>query len=181
MEDLLEKFFIDIFQNVPTGFCVGMLLVLCVGTVLLLAFLGFRKGLRWSAVLLLAEYLVLLLVSSVLARTAQAVRSYDFMPFWSYRAIREGDEPLLVQNVMNVIAFIPIGFLLAYAFRRLRWWQVLSIGAGFSLLIEVLQFVFKRGFAEFDDVFHNVLGCAIGLGLYWAVARVIKRVAKERC
>lgn len=174
MGDQLNQFFIDIFQHIPTSFSVGMLLVFCVGTVLLMAFLGFRKGLRWSAVLLLAEYLLLLLVSSVLTRTVQAERMFDFMPFWSYRAIREGDEPLLLQNIMNVAVFIPIGFLLCCSFRRLKWWQVLSIGAGFSLLIEVLQFVFKRGFAEFDDVFHNVLGCAIGYGVYLVVAWVVK-------
>ena len=56
------------------------------------------------------------------------------------------------------------------------WGKVLAVGGGFSLLIEVLQFVSRRGFAEFDDVFHNVLGCAIGFGLYVAVAWVVTRV-----
>ncbi len=62
------------------------------------------------------------------------------------------------------------------AFGRVKWLKALAIGGGFSLLIEVLQFVFKRGFSEFDDVFHNVLGCAIGFGLYvlaaWFVGRI---------
>lgn len=30
----------------------------------------------------------------------------------------------------------------------------------------MLQFTFARGFAEFDDLFQNVLGCAIGFGVY---------------
>ena len=58
-------------------------------------------------------------------------------------------------------------------------WKVLAIGGGFSLLIEVLQFVLKRGFAEFDDVFHNLLGCAIGFLGYLALAHVVKRVSRR--
>ena len=58
----------------------------------------------------------------------------------------------------------------------MKWWKALVIGGGFSLLIEVSQFVFKRGFAEFDDVFHNVLGCAIGFGVYVMVAWLVMRL-----
>ena len=43
-------------------------------------------------------------------------------------------------------------------------------------MIEVLQFVFKRGFAEFDDVFHNVVGCVIGFGVYLGGAYLIRRI-----
>ena len=85
----------------------------------------------------------------------------------------------LVQVCMNVLAFVPIGLLLGCAFGRLRWKTVLLIGGGFSLLIEVLQFVFKRGFAEFDDVFHNVLGCLIGFGVYVGVRWMVERVRKK--
>ena len=48
-------------------------------------------------------------------------------------------------------------------------------------MIEVLQFVFKRGFAEFDDVFHNVVGCAIGFGVYVGIVYLIKRISTKPC
>ena len=54
------------------------------------------------------------------------------------------------------------------------------IGAGFSILIELLQFIFKRGFAEFDDVFHNVLGCAIGFGVYVLIARLVMHIRGKK-
>lgn len=44
-----------------------------------------------------------------------------------------------------------------------------------SSLIEVLQFVFKKGLCELDDVFHNVLGCMIG---YWCLI-AISQIAKK--
>lgn len=127
------------------------------------------------------EYMALLLALAVLTRKVNPVQTFDFTPFWSYRAVlQSGNDALLTQNIANVIAFVPIGLLLGCAFRQMKWRKALLIGGGFSLLIEVLQFVFKRGFAEFDDVFHNVLGCAIGFGVYWGITSLIKRASTRR-
>ena len=156
-----------------------MLLVFCVATAFFVAFLGFKKGLRWSAGLLLVEYFVLLIVLSVLARKEMSLRAFNFVPFWSYRAIREGHGHLLTQAVGNVGAFVPMGMLLGFLGRG-KWWKVLLISAGFSVLIETLQFVSLRGFAEFDDVFHNVVGAMIGYGVYVGVRWLIKKVRRER-
>lgn len=167
------------FHDVPTTLIVGMLFFFCVGTVLLLAFLGWKKGAKWSAGLMLLEYLVLLIILSVWVRTTLAEGKFDFTPFWSYRAILAGRKGLLTQDIMNVVAFIPIGLMLGCAFDRMKWWKALLIGGAFSLLIETLQFVMKRGFAEFDDVFHNVIGCLIGYGLFVGVDSLMKRGRKS--
>lgn len=87
---------------------------------------------------------------------------------------------LLAQMIMNVVAFIPIGLLLGVSFPNMKWWKVLLIGVAFSILIETLQFFLKRGFAEFDDVFHNVLGCMIGYGLSAAIKYIVRAIAKKR-
>lgn len=83
----------------------------------------------------------------------------------------------MTECISNVIAFIPIGLLLGGSFDQMKWWKVLLIGGGFSILIETLQFFLKRGFAEFDDVFHNVLGCMIGFGMYVVIIAIVKRAA----
>lgn len=75
---------------------------------------------------------------------------------------------------MNVLAFIPIGLLLECAFDWMMWWKVLLIGGAFSVVIEALQFVRRRGFAEFDDMFHNMLGCMIGYGVLAAFAHIVR-------
>ena len=172
MIDILQRFFNASLQGFPTWLFVGLLVVFVIGTVLFLTFLGPKRGTRFSAGLLLAEYMVLILLLAVVFRKLLDVREFHVIPFRSYWYIWEGGR-FLVQVFMNVLAFVPIGLLLGCAFGRLRWKTVLWIGGGFSLLIEVLQFAFKRGFAEFDDVFHNVLGCAIGFGVYLAVAWLI--------
>ena len=180
MINKLEHFITVVFRDIPTSFLVGFLVLFGVGTVLFLAFFGWKRGAKWSAGLLLGEYMVLLLALAVLTRKVHPARAFDFTPFWSYREVlRSGKDALLTQNIANVLAFVPIGLLLGCAFGRMKWWKALAIGGGFSLLIEVLQFAFMRGFAEFDDVFHNVLGCAIGFGTYLGIAYLIQRLSTK--
>ena len=173
----LEHFITVVFRDFPTSLIVGFLVLFGVGTILFLAFFGWKMGAKWSAGLLLVEYMVLLFVLAVLTRKVRPTPTFDFTPFWSYREVlRSGKDALLTQIIANVLAFVPIGLLLGCAFGRMKWWKALAIGGGFSLLIEVLQFVFKRGFAEFDDVFHNVLGCGIGFGVYVLFAWFVMRI-----
>ena len=140
----------------------GLLSVLCVGTTLLIAWKGFKTGLRYSAVLLLVEYVFLLFCSTVIFRTPGETRHYDFHPFWSY------DRPeLLIENIMNVVVFVPVGFLLGLriqdsSFTIRKALLVALMGCGISVTIEALQFFFMRGFSEVDDVMHNTVGCFIG-------------------
>ena len=158
--------------RIPTNVGIGLVVVFCVGTVLLLAFMGVKRGLKWSAGLALVEYLFLLILLAVLLRKVQDYHECGLIPFASYRPVLDGTRPVSAQIVANVLAFVPVGLLLGCAFGRMKWWKVALIGGGVSLVIEVLQFIFKRGFAEVDDVFHNVVGCLIGFGVYAGIARL---------
>ena len=174
MIDKLQRFIVIEIRGIPPSLLAGFLALLGIGTLLFLAFLGWKKGMKWSAGLLLVEYMVLLLTLAVLTRKVHPIRAFDFTPFWSYREVlRSGKDALLTQNIANVMAFVPIGLLLGCTFKRMKCWKALAIGGGFSLLIEVLQFIFLRGFAEFDDVFHNVLGCMIGYWIFIAFASLL--------
>ena len=122
-----------------------------------MVFKGVRTGFKWSSVLLLIEYVFLVFCSTVIFRPTSETRQYDFHPFWSY------DRPeLLVENIMNVVVFVPVGLLLGIAFKQMTWWKVLLIDCGISVAIESLQFFLMRGFSELDDVMHNTVGCLIG-------------------
>ena len=160
-------YLMSLYQNIPTTVFEGLLSVFFLGSVLILAFLGGRRGLKHIAMLLLIEYVFLLFCSTVLFRkTSAVIWGYDFHPFWSYAAIRQGLYSLISENIMNVVVFVPVGILLGIVIQTIKWWRVLLIGCGISICIEVLQFVTHRGFSEFDDVFHNSLGCLIGFWIY---------------
>ncbi len=173
MIDKFRDFISYSFRNVPTSLIVGLILAFILGSILFVTVLGWKKGMKWSAGWLLVEYLFLLLYLTVFVRSAQAEWTYNLSPFWSYQAIREGRDDILVQVIMNVLAFIPIGLLLG-TFKGMKWWHVLLIGLCFSMLIELLQLVLKRGLTEIDDVVHNGVGCVIG---YWAFVGFRKMAA----
>jgi len=165
--DKFQSFISYSFRAVPTSFIVGLVSAFILGTILFVTVLGWRKGMKWSAGWLLVEYVFLLLYLTVFVRNTQAEWTYNLSPFWSYKAIREGRDDILVQVIMNVLAFIPIGLLLG-TFKGLKCWRVLLIGLCFSMLIELLQLVLKRGLTEIDDVVHNGVGCMIGfVGVRW--------------
>lgn len=178
--DKVWNFFAIGFRDIPVPVLIGLLLLSCVGVFFLLVFLGWKRGIRWSGRLLLLEYLTFILFLSFILRSSQGEHVANMIPFWSYRAILAGEQYVLVQVIMNVLAFIPVGLLFGCFLGRSKWWMALLIGGGFSVLIEILQFVFKRGMAEFDDVFHNVLGCLIGYGLYVGVTWLVEFLLKKR-
>ena len=163
MRNELRLYLESLINDVPHVVYVILLFILLLGSVTVVAFNG-KKALGGVARLLLIEYVFLIYSSTVLFRTLREVRSYNYTPFWSYNKIFHGDTTgLLAENIMNVVVFVPVGFLLSCVSRSLKWWKVLLIGSGISFSLEILQLVFKRGFSEFDDVFHNTLGCAIGI------------------
>lgn len=174
MKERIWEYVVSLYKDIPSEVYIGLALVLCVGVVLLMVAYGFRKGTRLSAGLLMAEYVFLLYSSTVIFRaTSEQFSGYDYHPFWSYRAIQSGEKPqLLVENIMNVVVFVPVGILLGAAFRLMTWWKALCIGCGLSVGIEVLQFFFQRGFSEVDDVMHNTLGCLTGFMLVVIIKQI---------
>ena len=167
MQDEFKQYIISLYKDIPQEVYEGLLSVFCLGVVLFIAFKGVRTGFRWSSVLLLIEYIFLLFCSTVIFRPTGDTRQYDFHPFWSY------DRPeLLVENIMNVVVFIPVGLLLGSAFKQMTWWKALLIGCSISITIEALQFWFMKGFSEVDDVMHNTVGCIMGYIIYSILVRI---------
>lgn len=68
--------------------------------------------------------------------------------------------------ILNILLFVPFGYLLPSLFPRLRWWQVILLGFACSLCIELLQLITKLGYADVDDLINNTLGAAIGFLCY---------------
>ena len=170
--------------TLPVKDIIALSIVLCLLAIVVLVFFGRRKGSKWSASFLLVEYLVWIVFLVLISRSVMPERKHILTPFWSYHSFIDGFPHLHPQVILNVLVFVPVGVLLGCASDRMKWWKVLLFGASFSILIEVLQYVTKRGFAEFDDVFNNSLGCLIGFVLYAVVAWVIKHVisvARKRC
>lgn len=179
MKAYFEELARMLYQKVPLYMYEILVIVLCLGTVLLLAIYGGKKGLRYLLMLILAEYVFLLFYMTVFIRTFNKKHGFDYRPFWSYEAFLNGQDFIIGEILMNIAVFVPLGLLLCYAFRRITWWEVLLIGGSVSVIIEILQLLFKRGFSEFDDVMHNVLGCMMGYGICKLVRYGYERIGKR--
>lgn len=133
-----------------------------------------RKGVMTTV---LIEYMFLILGSCVIYRTASNIMKYELIPFWSYVAIGKGGHDYLIQeNLLNIALGIPVGFLLSFIFTHRSWWKAALVGFLFSSVIELSQLVFKRGLCEFDDVFHNTLGCVVGYGVGVIMLYIINKI-----
>ena len=82
----------------------------------------------------------------------------------------------LLQFFLNVLLFIPMGYLLPYAFSwfraRVRVRPVLCCLL-VSFLVENIQLMSRRGMYDFDDLIANTLGGWIGQLLYITVGYVV--------
>ena len=167
MEQVLRVYGGTVASGVPVEIYWGLLGLFVVGLLVLIWWKGLRRGLRYGAVLLLVEWVFLVLCAIVFFRETSAERGYNLMPFWSYWDY--GGHNYFVEmfgeNILNVLLFVPIGFLTGCGLQGMTFKKVLILGGGLSVFIELLQLIFKKGFCETDDVIHNVLGCIIGYGL----------------
>ena len=75
--------------------------------------------------------------------------------------------------VLNILLYLPLGYLLIILFPALRTWQILLIGCLCSVVTELVQFVFEMGYCETDDVIFNTLGTAFGVWVWlWQAKRL---------
>ncbi len=82
----------------------------------------------------------------------------------------------IAQVYMNVLLFVPMGYLLPYIspfFRAKAHYRPALACFLCSLLIENAQLVFRRGFYDVDDLVSNTLGGVIGQFLFISVAYVV--------
>ena len=135
---------------------------------------AFRKVL-W---VLLIGYLTFILCYTVICRESFPDYRYNFEPFWSY-ATSAKKTYLITENLLNILMFIPVGALLKILYGKVSWRKMLVIMVLSSMTIECLQLVFKKGFCEFDDVFHNALGGMIGFLVCDLVTKVWVRFRRE--
>lgn len=149
---------------IPAVVYVIALIVLIASAVILTKCNSCKCKMKVFCGLFLIEYIFMILGTTVIFRKVLRKSRYNITPFWSYQENR--NELFLPETIVNIFMFVPVGFLLGYIFKKKSWWQTIMIGVSISLLIEIVQFILKKGFSEFDDVFHNTLGCTIGYLLY---------------
>jgi glycopeptide antibiotics resistance protein len=91
-----------------------------------------------------------------------------------------GTEISRVQALPNIVMGIPFGVLGFVVLRHASWVRILALGAGFFLVVELLQVVEAHVFpaaprtGDVNDLILNTIGVAIGVGLFPIAARTLR-------
>lgn len=131
---------------------------------------------------LFAAYLLLLLYLTFFSKyygRGEVQRSISIFPF---RTISEFltsgyNFRIIITNLVgNIVAFMPMGFLLPIAFSRLdKFHKVLVISLFATLMIEVSQYISGVGASDIDDVILNLLGAVIGYGICMLTLKILRK------
>jgi len=141
---------------------------------------GYAKQYQYSVKTLICGILLSLSASFIFVMTLfRGSGGIDFgfrvKPFESYYIAFVGENmEVMLQIIINIVMFIPIGFLLPCCFRLYEKYRyVLITTVIVSILIELFQLIFKIGLFETDDIINNVSGAIIGFGFYRMVKMII--------
>lgn len=152
-------------------------------------------------------YLGSVVCFAFLCRTAKTVMQFRWEPLkiyrWAWHCLRNNGEIgqdtcnailKMRQNVfdisqgaplqdmlLNIVFFMPFGFLVPLVWRRCSFLKTLAAGGVLSLLIEGGQALTRLGVCDVDDVLNNLFGTALGYLLFRLARRLLalRRVVQK--
>lgn len=133
---------------------------------------------KMLAASLLYAYVGFIIYTTLLSRKPTVQYQYNFKLFWSYQRFFDDVSPQAKQIINNILFFIPYGALVLLCVSGNKKKKMLVAVLSACLLsgvIEILQLILKLGFAEFDDIFDNTLGAAVGAGIVLLLSRLVRR------
>lgn len=129
---------------------------------------------QWLMSLLLAGYIFMMMSYTVFCRYKGIYTQFFPVPFHNYA--QNGLASICCEMLLNITMFVPVGFLLPLSIKKIHWCNILTFGLALSLLIEILQWTYKCGSCETNDLINNTLGCMAG---YLLASWKIKRKQKQ--
>lgn len=118
---------------------------------------------RLSVVVLIA-YIAALLYVTILSRSPSDQKKFYLIPLGDIISIinqkRFRDLEYLA---LNIVMFIPFGFLGRYIIRTPHNIVIIGLGFSISVMIEIVQYITFRGAFDINDIIYNSIGTVIGL------------------
>lgn len=126
-------------------------------------------------------YILILLKLTLFRDTTLENYEINFIPFVDLINVykKSGLWQFIRLFLGNIVWFVPFGFMMPEMLKKCGFITVTLRGFLFSLLIEVLQLVLKKGICEIDDLILNTFGAMIGYTLYKILQRINVNLTKS--
>ena len=87
---------------------------------------------------------------------------------WTIYQLRGGWWTFFYPLLGNIFWFVPMGVILG---RKFNLWITVLLAGLISFSIEVLQWLFRNGVSDIDDIIFNLIGAFLGYLLYYIVSK----------
>jgi glycopeptide antibiotics resistance protein len=110
----------------------------------------------------------------------EAFTEYNLVPFHTImnyiNATGYINTGIVITNLAgNILAFMPLGFFLPLLFKRyLKFRNTMLIVITSTLMVECLQYIFRVGSFDVDDLILNTVGGILGFGVFKLTSLVLK-------
>ena len=116
----------------------------------------------YSAVNTFIMYMIAVF-SLTIIHARSGIRGINLIPFQDLISIYKHIPYDMAEGyILNVLLFVPYGYLLPFIKKKPFLKQTVLCSFLLSLCIELLQFLFKRGIFDIDDLICNTVGGLIG-------------------
>jgi glycopeptide antibiotics resistance protein len=164
IDDMFAHFSYTVFSGDQYAAFTIFIIIIAAGAL----FTGTRAVYEKISASLLILYSYAVYSMTVLMRVGSREEpTISWIPFISFIRYNYGSSKMLWLGLLNVVMFIPNGFLTGLLLKRMSRPKRFFIGLVFiilfSLCIEWTQYYLKAGVCEFDDVLFNTAGGLCGL------------------
>ena len=100
---------------------------------------------------------------------------YGFDKTTEYNLVPFSTKIDIMEHILNVVLFVPLGLLVPLMCdKKNKLYQIIILGVGLSLLIEVSQLLNHRA-TDIDDLLLNSIGAVLGYGVFLLFNKCINR------
>ena len=135
-----------------------------------------RQCMNIGALVLFLLYLAAVFYITLFMRSNRQIDMIQLEPFVNVgEAMRQHSLEPLNHAFLNVVMFMPLGFLFAMIDPEYLGtvWAALPAGLLLSAVIEAVQMILKKGQSDIDDIIANVLGAVLGCLIYRVFRRFV--------
>ena len=136
------------------------------------------------SIIFLAAYVAAIVIITLTNRQPTINSQAETQLFWSYAKWFSGEATYGLEIFQNILLFIPFGLLFALALdiRKIspKILIVILSGLALSIFVELYQLFSHFGLFEFDDMFDNTLGAAIGAFAFMLISKLIARAGCKK-